>query len=176
MPPPPTTEISIAFVSPALHSRAPHCSSHSHGGMRPEPQGLGTCGFWLPLTCHLPQSSGIGPSAGASCVPPPPDPPHSHPFSFHARWLRAPPSSAPSAANLSLPSVCSIPIASATCQVQKESQEPPPEGTPSQLGSLLASLAPLQSFRSLLRGQGIRWYARLHLTKHAGAAHFQKAL
>lgn len=36
---------------------------------------------------------------------------------FHACWLRAPPSSAPSAANLSLPSGCSIPTASTTCQV-----------------------------------------------------------
>lgn len=66
------------------------------------PRVLAPVGSWLPLTCHLAQSSGFSPSAGASCVPPPPHPLPSHPFSFHACWLRAPPSSAPSAANLSL--------------------------------------------------------------------------
>lgn len=84
--------------SPSLLSPV---TSMEEGGLSVSPRVLAPVDSWL-LTCHLPQSSGFSPSAGASCVPPPPCPLPSHPFSFHACWLRAPPSLAPSAANLSL--------------------------------------------------------------------------
>lgn len=182
-PPPPTTDISTAFVSPALH-RVPRCSSHSQGGERLEPQGLGPCGLWLPLTCHLPHPSGISPSAGASCVPPPPHPLRSHPFSF-SRLLAKGPSLLSSICCKSVPaqclqhSHCFYHLSGAVCSVDPlRRARSPSRGCP--VSPWVPPIQPSCPFAifsiTFMRPGASDGYVRLHLTKHDGSSTFQKAL
>lgn len=122
--------------TPSLASWQPSLS-HPEGGGRSEPKQPGTLGLLATGALCPPQPSCWSPQW---VLPVSPTLPHTvlstpTPFSFHACWLRAPPS-APSAANLSCRrlqhSHCLGHLSGAVCSADpsEESQEPPQGGHP----------------------------------------------